>query len=341
MASKPAEGMLPDSGSVSESVYTNDFFQFSYQFPKGWSVQEQTTKRYIMEMGKAIMSGGDPTRKAVLEVAEKHSYQLLAVFEHPFGAPVPFNPGIIVMAEDLSFAPGIQTAGDYLLRVKMALAPRHLELKILREPTDCLFGGKSFSRMDLSIETSTGTVVYESFVSTLLGRNALAFVFVGEKPERLDQLVPTLNTLEFKAQPDIAAKPPVTGSVRAAENAGRTSDAVEIITPTEGVNFDSYITRMMARIKQNWYTAMPEAAYAGEKGKTVTQFQIQPDGRIESAVIETSSGKVVLDEAALKGVRNSDPLNPLPSEFHGPYIRIRIIFLYNLPVSEAKPRPTN
>jgi len=31
-----------------------------------------------------------------------------------------------------------------------------------------------------------------------------------------------------------------------------------------------------------------------------------------------------------------NPFEPLPSEFKGPYIRLRIVFLYNLPLDYAK-----
>jgi hypothetical protein len=166
-----------DSGSVIDNLYRSDFFGFTYLFPKGWSVQGEVTKKYLMDVGRALVTGGDPTKTAVMDISEKRSHQLLTVFEHPVGTPVPFNPGLIVMTEDVSFAPGIQKGSDYLLNVKMGVEKRHPELKILREPTEQSFGGKSFFRMDVSFEISTGATVFESYSSTILNGNALTFIF--------------------------------------------------------------------------------------------------------------------------------------------------------------------
>jgi TonB family protein len=335
-APKPAEKILPDSGSVSESTYTNDFFGFTYLFPKGWSVQGEVTRRYVMDLGKAIVSGGEADRKAMLDVAEKRTYQLLMVFEHPFGSPVPFNPGIIVMSEDVSFAPGVQTGKDYNLNVKMVVQRRHPDLKVLREPLECSFGGKPFSRMDITYEASSDKSIYQSIVSTIIERNVLSFIFTGEKPERLEQLVPTLNTLEFKTLSQVTGRSSGTATTAGDATAGASS-SIELITPTNGVNFDSYIKQLLIKLKQKWYSGMPEEAREGQKGKAVVQFQIQADGGIESATLETSSGNDILDDAAMGAIRRSDPLDPLPPEFHGPFVRLRIIFLYNLSSKAGKP----
>jgi hypothetical protein len=42
-----------------------------------------------------------------------------------------------------------------------------------------------------------------------------------------------------------------------------------------------------------------------------------------------------LDRAAVSAIRSSNPFEPLPSAFSGPYIELRFIFLYNLPIEAA------
>jgi hypothetical protein len=112
----------------------------------------------------------------------------------------------------------------------------------------------------------------------------------------------------------------------------------QILTPTEGVDFTSYIQRLLATIKRNWYAVMPESAMMGEKGMVSTTFQINRDGSVPSPdpLLERTSGKEPLDNAAMSSIHVSNPFEPLPSEFHGPYIRLRIVFLYNLPLDYAK-----
>jgi len=111
-----------------------------------------------------------------------------------------------------------------------------------------------------------------------------------------------------------------------------------ILTPTEGVDFSSYIQRLLATLKRNWYVVMPESAMMGDKGVVGTTFQINRDGSVPSPdpLLERTSGKGPLDNAAMSAIRASNPFEPLPGEFKGPYIRLRIVFLYNLPLDYAK-----
>lgn len=111
-------------------------------------------------------------------------------------------------------------------------------------------------------------------------------------------------------------------------------NAVQILTPTEGVDFQSYINRMLATIKRNWYAVMPESAMMGDKGMVFITFQINSNGSVPlpDPNLERTSGKEPLDNAAMAAIRASNPFEPLPPQFHGPYIKLRIIFLYNLPL---------
>ncbi|HEX2713381.1 MAG TPA: energy transducer TonB, partial [Candidatus Acidoferrales bacterium] len=109
---------------------------------------------------------------------------------------------------------------------------------------------------------------------------------------------------------------------------------VEMLTPTEGVDFTNYLARVLASVKQNWYAVIPESARLGEKGRVVLQFRIMRDGNVpyaEPALVATS-GKDPLDRAALSSIRASSPFEPLPPAFSGPFIELRFIFLYNLPL---------
>jgi outer membrane biosynthesis protein TonB len=109
---------------------------------------------------------------------------------------------------------------------------------------------------------------------------------------------------------------------------------VSILTPTEGVDFNSYINRLLATVKRNWYAVMPESAMMGDKGIVVITFRINRDGVVPSPDpnLERTSGKEPLDVAALSSIRTSSPFEPLPPQFKGPFIELRFIFFYNLPI---------
>jgi TonB family protein len=132
------------------------------------------------------------------------------------------------------------------------------------------------------------------------------------------------------------------GTSRGAGGGGRggpqVGNGVTILTPTEGVDFNSYIARLVARVRQNWMTVMPESAYMGDKGIVAITFRINRDGTFpaENFNLERTSGKDPLDTAAMSALRTTNPFDPLPPQFKGPYIELRFIFFYNTPINNAQ-----
>jgi TonB family protein len=134
------------------------------------------------------------------------------------------------------------------------------------------------------------------------------------------------------------ARPPLPGGRQGggAPGAGM-GNAVQILTPTEGVDFNDYIQRVIASVKRNWYAVMPESAQLGDKGVVVLEFSIHRDGSVPANEPDRlrGSGKEPLDRAAISAIRSSNPFDHLPPAFSGPEIRLRFIFLYNLPLDAA------
>lgn len=110
----------------------------------------------------------------------------------------------------------------------------------------------------------------------------------------------------------------------------------EILSDTQGVDFTNYIQRLLATLKRNWMAIMPESAMMGDRGLTSTTFKIRPDGSVvpPDPILERTSGKEPLDNAAMSAIHASNPFEPLPSQFHGPYLELRIWFDYNIPLDQ-------
>ncbi|HVB34438.1 MAG TPA: TonB C-terminal domain-containing protein [Patescibacteria group bacterium] len=116
---------------------------------------------------------------------------------------------------------------------------------------------------------------------------------------------------------------------------GYLSGSVQMLTPTEGVDFTSYIQRLLAVVRRNWYAVMPVSARLGDKGRVMLRFKILRNGVLPSGepILEMTSGKQPLDRAAAAAITASNPFEPLPQAFTGPYIELRFVFLYNLPIN--------
>lgn len=191
---QPTEGA--DEGETQGNVYTNRFYSMRYEFPEGWVVHGDQTKKRVMELGKNIVGGDDPTRKAAAEVAEKHTQILLSVFHYPLGTPVDFNPMIQIMSEDVGFAPGIRTGNDYLQNLRKVLQTSSMLSEIEDEPTARETGGRQLDGLHITLHVKS-KLVYEAFWVTIIKGHALGFVLAAGSSEERDLIEKTLTTLRF------------------------------------------------------------------------------------------------------------------------------------------------
>lgn len=123
---------------------------------------------------------------------------------------------------------------------------------------------------------------------------------------------------------ETAASIPTTGRVRA-------SARVMIVTDTQGVDFNSYLTQQVQpKIQQNWMRrAMNLAEGAATKRSTlIFEFSIALDGSV-SDIKRIGSAQPTLDEAMRNAIEDSIPFPSLPATFHGKEIGLRFQGDYN------------
>jgi outer membrane biosynthesis protein TonB len=125
---------------------------------------------------------------------------------------------------------------------------------------------------------------------------------------------------------------PNTSGIPGGGGQGAAYGAMEMLTPTEGVDFSNYLQRVYVTVKRNWEAVMPESVRLGDKGVVSLQFRIMRDGSVPDGepVRKYGSGKEPLDRAAISSIRASNPFEPLPPAFGGPYIELRFTYYYNL-----------
>ena len=111
-----------------------------------------------------------------------------------------------------------------------------------------------------------------------------------------------------------------------------------ILWDTMGVDFSAYTRRLRADIQRNWDSLIPAEVQPplNKKGIVGLRFAIVPDGSIGSIKLETPSGDLELDRAAWYAVTSEGKFPPLPKEFHGPLLELRIGFFYSTPITPEK-----
>lgn len=113
---------------------------------------------------------------------------------------------------------------------------------------------------------------------------------------------------------------------------GAGAGGVQILSDTQGVDFNSWIHRWYVETEHTWDPLIPDEVNAPilKQGAVQIRFKVLPNGRIMegSMVLEGRSGDTGLDRAAWGALTGSN-YPPLPHEFHGPYLELRALFLYN------------
>ena len=109
-----------------------------------------------------------------------------------------------------------------------------------------------------------------------------------------------------------------------------------ILSDTMGVDFSAYMRRLHDDIQRNWDPLIPEEVEPPlmKKGIVGIRFTILPDGKIGAMTLETRSGDVALDHAAWNAITSEGQFPPLPRQFHGPQLELRVGFFYNIPLPE-------
>ncbi|HMG85820.1 MAG TPA: hypothetical protein VK574_08750 [Terracidiphilus sp.] len=114
---------------------------------------------------------------------------------------------------------------------------------------------------------------------------------------------------------------------------GAGSGGVQILSDQQGVDFSSWLLRWHRETERTWDPLIPEEVNPPilKKGAVVIRFKVLPNGRLMdgSMVLEGRSGDTALDRAAWGALTGSN-YPTLPREFHGPYLELRAIFLYNM-----------
>jgi TonB family protein len=115
---------------------------------------------------------------------------------------------------------------------------------------------------------------------------------------------------------------------------GDMGTGAEILSDTQGVDFGPYIRRILSDIKRNWIPLIPEEARAplNKQGETLIRFTINSDGTIAHMSLDGSSQDTAIDRACWGGITGVGQFPPLPANFKGPNLELRVDFFTNKPL---------
>jgi TonB family protein len=126
---------------------------------------------------------------------------------------------------------------------------------------------------------------------------------------------------------DYGSRPQLGGNSRGTQ----VGQGVDILSDTQGVDFQPYLARIMREIYEQWLPLIPEEARPplNKQGTTLIRFKINQDGTIGGIYLDGSTHDEALDRAAWGSITGVGQFPPLPKQFHGPNLELRIHYLVN------------
>lgn len=159
---------------------------------------------------------------------------------------------------------------------------------------------------------------------------------VAEAPTPQPSSHPSFNSGSSYTHPSYTEAPPVMGGGGRSGRGGSGDSplhmgGVDILSDTQGVNFDPYIRRLLADIYRNWLPLIPEEAKPplSKQGETLVRFSILPDGRIGAMHLDGSTHDDAINRSCWGSITAEGQFPPLPSQFHGPNLELRIHYFVN------------
>jgi len=111
------------------------------------------------------------------------------------------------------------------------------------------------------------------------------------------------------------------------ENAGKKArkGPVDGMKVDQEFDYPDYLIELRDRIERNWRPPTLRASL-----RTRVYFRIARNGRVLRSFVETKTGNMAFDMAAMNAVIKSAPFPPLPGDYPGEYIGIHMDFIYEM-----------
>ncbi|MBK6275908.1 MAG: hypothetical protein IPF58_15025 [Saprospirales bacterium] len=182
-------------GRMEDTIYTNPFFGFKVTVPSTWFVQNKTQIDFAITKGKDIIEFKDEILSKEMEKVDVNSMTLLMVVKYEVGAPVAFNPSLMVMAENVLMLPGVKLGSDYLFHARAALNQSNIKFSCDSTYEKKVISKVDFYKMSCNINES---IVKQEYISSILQRYALTFIITYSTEEERNELMAIINSAQFK-----------------------------------------------------------------------------------------------------------------------------------------------
>ena len=168
-ACAPSASVKPDYGSVSGSVYRNQFFGFSIPIPGGFRAQDGEAVARELEAKRLELAASNPKLAAAVAESRKNTTVLLSL-SPSMADPAEENQAILMIgAERLPAGHEVEDAKAYLEKTKDVLRGSGVAIADQAAARAETIGGVPFTAQEISVRTAAGPTLQSLRVALMRG----------------------------------------------------------------------------------------------------------------------------------------------------------------------------
>ncbi len=197
----PAAGPIPaaDSGTITDSIYQNDYFGMRLTTPQGWNIYDAQGKRMFIERGRQQLISNDKSVQAGLDAGVARTVNLLTVSKLAENASGADNAIFACGAEFVPKAASSTTATgeDYLRQMKRLLDYSKVTYKVEEDVRSEKINGNDFGVLTVSSESPRG-IIRQKYYAIMKKDYALFFISTYLNEADLQVMNKVMNSLKFQ-----------------------------------------------------------------------------------------------------------------------------------------------
>ncbi len=178
-----------DSGKITGSTYTNNYFGFKVNIPETWSVRSGNELRKISD---EVAETADQNTKETIKSGQQNTSFLLSLFKYGPNEKTEYNPSLIVLSENLKNASRIRTGSDYLKKTRaLLLQSESGYVHIDDTPATTRIGGQDFFYIN-----AKANGIHQTYYSKVTRDYSLTII-LSYLPAQKDELEEILQSITF------------------------------------------------------------------------------------------------------------------------------------------------
>lgn len=191
-------GSPAGDAATKSGTYTNDYFGFSFSFPRSCIVVQQSAPHEFQAAGGDILVRDGILKRGVVTADQQNTHNLLKITNRldPFRGYV---PSITIVAEGIHDGAPFNNAEEYIAHTAKFFTRMRTPIYTLAEPARAVvLGGRPFYRAEFRAEWPDGTV-RQFYYAQLIKGFAVSIIVSARDKDQLARMDRILQELRFVA----------------------------------------------------------------------------------------------------------------------------------------------